>query len=298
MLQDFKNLPVNELTEVLRQFYGTVLSKNRKEYSKSGMINLQSGINRHLRSPPNNKTFDLMNDREFTQANLVFTGRLRDNKDKGLDTSSPHTPIEKEDLQRLFTEYFAQAVGDQINTEVFLHKVFFDIMYYTGRRGKEGLRKLSKRSFEVKKGLAGQEFIEITFNEKTKKNQGDSMSASANALHNDHHVITEIQNSSLCPVASFKMYMDLLNPDSTAFLQYPNKKKTGFTKEVVGKNTLGNMMKEISEKANLSKIYTNHQIRKTTATGMHKEGFSFEQIASVTKHIGFIKTLSFWSHTE
>ena len=136
----------------------------------------------------------------------------------------------------------------------------------------------------MKKGPAGQEFLEITFNEKTRKNQGDSMSASANALHNDHHVITEIKNSSLCPVASFKMYMDLLNPDSTAFFQYPNKKKTEFTKVVVGKNTLGNMMKEISKKANLSKIYTNHQIRKTTATGMHKEGFSFEQIANVTKH--------------
>ena len=66
MSQDFENLPVNELTEVLRQFYGTVLSKNRKEYSKSGMINLRSGINRYLRSPPNNKTFDLMNDRIYS----------------------------------------------------------------------------------------------------------------------------------------------------------------------------------------------------------------------------------------
>ena len=43
-------------------------------------------------------------------------------------------------------------------------------------------------------------------------------------------------------------------------------------------------MKEISEKAHLSKIYTNHQIRKTTATGMHQEGFSLQEIAHVTKH--------------
>ena len=70
------------------------------------------------------------------------------------------------------------------------------------------------------------------------------------------------------------MYLDLLNPDSTAFFQYPNKKKNGFTKEVVGKNTLGTMIKDISEKAHLSKIYTNHQIRKTTATGMHQSGFT------------------------
>ena len=62
-------------------------------------------------------------------------------------------------------------------------------MYYTGRRGKEGLRNLCKSSFKVDKTADGKEFIEITFNEKTKKNQGDSMSTSVNALHNDHHII-------------------------------------------------------------------------------------------------------------
>ena len=44
------------------------------------------------------------------------------------------------------------------------------------------------------------------------------------------------------------------------------------------------MMKEISKNAELSREYTNHQIRKTTATGMRKTGFTFEQIAHVTKH--------------
>ena len=49
-------------------------------------------------------------------------------------------------------------------------------MYYIGCRGKEGLKKLSKRSFEVKKTPNGEEFIEITFNEKTKKSQVHSLS--------------------------------------------------------------------------------------------------------------------------
>lgn len=58
----------------------------------------------------------------------------------------------------------------------------------------------------------------------------------------------------------------------------------GFTREVISKNTLGVLMKEILEKAGLSRIYTNHQIRKTTATSLHRSGFSLEQIAHVTKH--------------
>ena len=136
MLQTFEDLPEEDLSQLLMQFYGTVLSKNCKEYSKSGLINLCSGINHYLHAPPFSKTLDLMNDRIFTQANLVLTGRMRDNKDKGLDTTTPHIALEKEDLEKLFTEYFPKTVSDTINAEVLLHKVFFDIIDYTGRRGK------------------------------------------------------------------------------------------------------------------------------------------------------------------
>ena len=110
------------------------------------------------------------------------------------------------------------------------------------------------------------------------------MSASLNALHNDHHIISAMPNSSLCPVKSYKRYLNLLHPDIDAFFQYPNKSRKGFNKEAIGKNMLGVFMKEISKKANLNKIYTNHQIRKTTATGMRRSGFTLEQIAHVTKH--------------
>ena len=44
------------------------------------------------------------------------------------------------------------------------------------------------------------------------------------------------------------------------------------------------LMKEISTKASLSKIYTNHCICKTTAAGMRKSGFSLDQITHITKY--------------
>ena len=69
---NFENLPADELAEILRQFYGTVLSKNRKEYSKSGMVNIRSGLNRYLQDPPNRRNIDLMNDKQFLQANKVL----------------------------------------------------------------------------------------------------------------------------------------------------------------------------------------------------------------------------------
>ena len=111
-------------------------------------------------------------------------------------------------MKTLFNNYFHKAVESQ-NTKILLHKVFFDILYYTGRRAKEGFRELSKNSFEIKKGSNGLEFVEITFNEKTKKNQGSNNSTSKNALHNDHHIISVMPGNPLCPVQSFKAYLSL-----------------------------------------------------------------------------------------
>ena len=180
---------MENLAELLRKLYGTVLSKKGKEYSKSGLMNLRAGLNRHLQQPPCKCTVDLMNDHIFLQANQVFSGRLRDNKDKGLDVSKPRQTIEQEDLEKLFKNYFIPQL-QKMDTKILLQKVFFDIVYYTGCRGKEGLRSLDKKSFEIKTGTDGLDFIELTFNEKTKKNQGHENSSAQNTLHNDHHIIS------------------------------------------------------------------------------------------------------------
>ena len=97
-------------------------------------------------------------------------------------------------------------------------------------------------------------------------------------------IINEQEGSEKCPVNSFKHYIDNLNPKCNAFFQHPNERKDGYDNKPVGKNTIGDFMKTISKNAELSKIYTNHCIRKTTATAMHCQGFDLKQIANVTKH--------------
>ena len=104
------------------------------------------------------------------------------------------------------------------------------------------------------------------------------------ALHDNHHIISAMPGNILCPVESFKCYLALLNHEENSFFQYPNKKLNGFNNAPIGKNSIGSMMKDISEAAKLSKIYTNHCIRKTTATAMKRQGFDLNQISHVTKH--------------
>ena len=110
-----------------------------------------------------------------------------------------------------------------------MHKVFFDIMYYTGRRAKEGLRNLTKNSFDLKISPGGTEYIEINFNETTKRNQGDTTYSATENLHNNHAIISEQEGDVRCPVNFFKHYIENLNDKCDAFFQYPDADKKDLT---------------------------------------------------------------------
>lgn len=223
-----------------------------------------------------------MRNNTFQNANKVFKGQLRLNKQAGLDVSKPKAAITKGDLEKLYNEYFVPGLA-RSNVKVLQEKVFFDLIYHTGHRGKEGLWALTKSSFQLKETPEGLEYIEPTCNEVTKRNQGDKPGTATAKLH-EHPIILQQDDGLRCPVNSFKHYCNLLNEKVSDFFQRVNKKKDGFDAVPIGKNTLGTMMKTISKAANLSWIYTNHEIRSTTATALHKSDVDLKRIQHVTKH--------------
>lgn len=279
---DFETLPDEILAGILREFFGAVRKQSQKEYSRSGLINLRAGLNRYLQDPPNRCIINLMHNPIFQNANKVFYGHMRVNKQKGLDVSRPKEPISQADLEKVYEYFQAGLVNGDL--QILQHKVFFDLMYFTGRRGKQGLWDLTKDSFALKETADGSKFIEITFNEVTKTNQGDNNSAAANSLHNNHSVIMSQPNSTQCLVNSFKHYCGLLNTNLNAFFQRVNKNGTKYDKAPLGVNTLATMMKVISKRAGLSRIHTNHEICKTTCTGLKRKGVQTHDIAQHTKH--------------
>lgn len=248
---NFETLTDTILAEVLKIFFAEVRKQNGKLYSKSAMINLRSGLNRYLQAPPNNHIINLMHNDVFQNSNQVFSGVLRDNKEKGLDTSKPKSSIAKGDLDKLYKQYFLPGLADG-NVEVLQHKVFFDLLYYTSCHGKEGLRNLKKEYFVMKETPEGLQYIELVVNEVTKKNQGDSTSTRLNNVHNNENVIFAQPGSDRCPVNSFIHYLNTLNPKIPWFFQRPNVPKKRFDAMVIGKHPLGDMMATISEKAQLS----------------------------------------------
>ncbi|KAJ4933033.1 hypothetical protein JOQ06_029871 [Pogonophryne albipinna] len=84
----------------------------------------------------------------------------------------------------------------------FYGSVWFYTQLHFGRRGKEGLRKLTPQSFVVKRDSAGTKYVTMAFNEETKNHK----------CHNDRErqnrrgAMFEEPGNALWPVASFEAY--------------------------------------------------------------------------------------------
>ena len=91
-----------------------------------------------------------------------------------------------------------------------------------------------------------------------------------------------------CPVASYIMYVNKLNPKLESLFQRPKSAPTNdgpwYDAQVIGTKTLAKMMKRISIDAKLSMIYTNHCIRATSISVLDSSGFEARHIMSVSGH--------------
>ena len=116
----FESLETEILGDQVRRFYGHLASKSGKEYSKSSLVNIRAGLNRHLSSPPWNRQINLMKDRTFQAANQVFCGLMRDYRARGKDVSQHKAALTNADVERL---YSSGTLSDK-NPQALLFKVY------------------------------------------------------------------------------------------------------------------------------------------------------------------------------
>ena len=274
----FEEKSAEELARLLRQFYAEVRNQKGQPYSRSSLVGIRASIQRHLESPPYNCTYSIVTDSIFKPANTVLVSRIKLNRIQGNDTTTHKYPIQEDDIQKM---YDTKVLSNQ-NPKALQFKVFFEICLHFVRRGKEGLRELRKDSFMVKTDDQGCRYVTITYNEKTKKDQGDSLRSTLKEQR-----MYEIPNDPLDPVKSFELYISKLHPNCNDFFQLPKADPSDeiwYYGRPVGANKIGTFMQEISKASGLSRIYTNHCVRATAVTVLCNAGVEENDVICVSGH--------------
>ena len=147
------------MAELLRRFYGEARTKKKEHYSKLALINLRAGISRHITSPPHSRVMNIVSGTAFKQANMVFKGQLRTLKIKGLDRTQYKVAM----IENYLTCVRNHLKANMSSPRGLLNKVIFDILYFFGRRGREGLRQLKRDSFVFQRDGEGHEYATLAY---------------------------------------------------------------------------------------------------------------------------------------
>ncbi|XP_011421040.3 uncharacterized protein [Magallana gigas] len=275
--------PKPELQEFLKSFYAGLRNSDGETYAKRSMISIRYGLQKHFLKK---RKLDIVNDPDFKEANNVFLAMCTKIKKEGKGAVVHKDPISRPDLQKLYSSF------DLKEAEGLQNKVFVDYMLYFCNRGRENLRELGISDFSTGTDAEGRRFVYMARDHATKNHRNDENQSQGGRMY-------ELKDSILCPYGSFLSYINKLNQDLDVLWQRPSKgNELKYDKIAVGKNTLGDKMKNLSKKAGLSKIYTNHCLRATSITELDRSGFEARHIMSISGHQSESSIRSYSAHVD
>lgn len=141
------NKPI--IIDLLKSFYAGVRTKNGELYKSCSMLAIRAALARMFLPD-----IDIINDTDFNISNEVFQAMLKKLKREGKGTTIHKETMEKRHELQL-SEYFTNNIDKPRGLQQY---VWFTIMYYGIRRGREGLRELQKTSFQLQQ-KDGKRFI-------------------------------------------------------------------------------------------------------------------------------------------
>lgn len=276
---NIEDMPLRYLESYLRLFFTKIRKRKDEHYAEGSLVCMRAAFHRYLLDV---RRIEIIDNPDFRELDKTFKASINESlKTREVLVSEAGTgypAIDEEDKENL-SRYFNRRTPQRLQDEV-----FFTIVYHFGFRGREWMRSLTKSS--LKFSVNGDEtFIDLLKATK-EKNVKAGKAESFRQI-----IITETENKDLCPVEAIKLYYSKLPNDSTTLFPKPKINWTKGTwycqKEPLGKNTLNDMMKQISIRAELKTQYTNHCIRATTVTTMKDQGFSDKEVMAVTGQKSF-----------
>ena len=144
--------PKKELNELLANFWPNVKKQNGDSYKKCALMGIRFSLERHFILK---REFDIISDGELSKSNQIFDAAIVKLKWQGLGRVDHHSPISKEDLEKIQSSYNPSSPDPKSLQQV----VWFNITFHLIRHGRENLRLLTKESFTVQVDAAGKKFV-------------------------------------------------------------------------------------------------------------------------------------------
>ena len=246
MPTDFETKQVEEIDHLLSQFFLHARKKNGDPFSASALLAIRTALTRHLKGPPFYRNITLATDVRMKQSQNSFEQQLAQ---AGMSQSITKAErITPED----YTKLYQSGVLNNDNPTSLLHKVWFELQCHFGRPGgRKSWSSIPADSFVFDSDEKG-EFVCMR---SILHFEGFSFAAGTCAR-------MYARAGPLCPVRSLQLYLGKRNPLCDAFLQVPDRAflkdaRSWYKAESLKEYKLGSLMKTISAKAQLSKIYTN-----------------------------------------
>lgn len=243
-------MTVPELDRNLATFYVEARTQDGKEYSRSALLGFRNSIERFMNN--NGKPIKISKNNQFQMSNKILDAQLKINRRAGKENIQHKPVIVQSDLEKIKkSPYLAMD-----NPYGLLRRTWFFVSLYWCRRGREGQRNLRCNSFEFCHDETGREYAIMSHEEATKNHPGGENSKAS------HEKETRLYSTDAPDdaFASLKSYVAKLNPKCTSFFQKPRSNVAlhdaiWYVNRPLGVNKLGDMMKNISIGAELSRVY-------------------------------------------
>ena len=130
----------SELNKLLCKFYIAARNKKGELYKVNSMKSIRFSLQRYFLEK---SKLDILNEKHFDESNTIFQNVLKNVKAAGKGETDHYPEIEPEDLAKLYSSF---DVNDPAGLQ---NLVWFNIMFFLIRRGRENVRSMTKSTFAV-----------------------------------------------------------------------------------------------------------------------------------------------------
>ena len=275
---DFATIEEGQLARLLEDFYCSLRKKDGTEYKRSSYLAARGAVQRELNRLERNINIQSP---AFARANKLLDATLKEKKREGREPAVTHKDnISDLDWQQL-RSYFSDVLTT-LDIKKLAYYVWFNTTLHFCLRGNEAQSKLKKTDL-LFTTIEGERAIVLNADFLSKNHQGGVAGSSSETKG----AITKPEM-----VAAFERYISKLHPQLDRLFQ---RAKYGegvlkvdspvwFMNQPLGHNTLAKMMKNLSEAAKLSSVYTNHCVRVTSIVNMKEAGAEDRKICAISGH--------------